>query len=190
MRLALRACVPAGFHALQMKTLHSGPPSIYSLYLETSAPTPCGTPPLAGPQWTVRNHPDLPYVISHTLGELHNKSSTISPPDVDTRAQASPPARSIKRYLLKRCVQYCGIPGIRHFQTALAALERLTGSQHGSSSSDSLRLRILIPPPSSLLPPKPYPATPPTPLPPPPRRSILKVLAVERATMSSEANHI
>lgn len=84
------------------------PPPLYSLYLKTSAPTPlqpqpCGTPPLAGPLWTMRNHPDLPYVISHTLGELHNKSSTISPPDVDTRAQASPPARSIKRYLLKRC---------------------------------------------------------------------------------------
>lgn len=172
MRLALRACLRAcGIP----RTANEDPsfwaplpPSIYSLYLETSAPTPCGTPPLAGPLWTVRNHPDLPYVISHTLGELHNKSSTISPPDVDTRAQASPPARSIKRYLLKRCVQYCGIPGIRHFQTALAALERLTGSQHGSSSSDRLRLRILIPPPSSLLPPKPYPATPPTPLPPSP----------------------
>lgn len=98
-RPCVRACVPAGFPP---------PAPLYSLYLETSAPTPlqpqpCGTPPLAGPLWTARNHPDLPYVISHTLGELHNKSSTISPPDVDSRAQASPPARSIKRYLLKRC---------------------------------------------------------------------------------------
>lgn len=80
----------------------------FSLYLETSAPMllqpqPCGTPLLAGPLWTMRNHPDLPYVISHTLGELHNKSSTISPPDVDTGAQASPPAPSIKHYLLKHC---------------------------------------------------------------------------------------
>lgn len=79
------------------------------LYLETSAPMllqpqPCGTPLLTGPLWTMRNHPDLPYVISYTLGELHNKSSTISPPDVDTGAQASSLAPSIRLgYLLKRC---------------------------------------------------------------------------------------
>lgn len=74
-----------------------------------------------------------------------------------------------------RSVQYRGIPGIRCFQTAFAALEQLTISQHGSSSPDRLWLRILI----SLLAVS-------LPL----RQSILNVLALERATMSSAANHI
>ncbi len=74
-----------------------------------------------------------------------------------------------------RSVQYCGIPGIRRFQTAFAALEQLTISQHGSSSPDRLWLRILI-----------YLLAVSLPL----RQSILNVLAVGRATMSSAANHI
>ena len=74
-----------------------------------------------------------------------------------------------------RTVQYCGIPGTGYFQTAFAALQQLTISQHGSSSPDRLWLRILI----SLLAVS-------LPL----RQSILNVLAAERATMSSVANHI
>lgn len=82
---------------------------------------------------------------------------------------------SIKHYLFEELFNIAGFPAFGTSQTALAASDQLTASQHGSSSPDRLWLRILISTLAASL---------------PLRQSILNVLAAERATMSSAANHI
>lgn len=121
----------------------------------------------------MRNHPDFGLYNLSSL-EISTTNLQQAPCLIQTLDITHRPAWELS-IAFWRSVQYRGIPGIRCFQTAFATLEQLTISQHGSSSPDRLWLRILIAPQAVSL---------------PLRQSILNVLAVERATMSSAANHI
>lgn len=173
-----------GIHICKWSHLNLGPfPHVsqrtpYSLFRAPLWHQPYGGKALwgFGLKWFTIDYKESSWFALYNLSSLEISTTNLqqAPCLIQALSRTHHPAWALS-ITFWRSVQYCGIPGIRCFQTAFAALEQLTISQHGFSSPDRLWLRILISLQAVSL---------------SLRQSILNVLAVERATMSSAANHI
>lgn len=138
---------------MQMKPLKSGSFPLYLkghpfLYLEHHFDiSPTEARPLwgFGLKWCTIEYKESSRFALYNLSSLEISTANLqqAPCLMQTLSVTYRPAWALSITFWRR-VQYRGIPGIRCFQTAFAALEQLTISQHGSSSPDRLWLRILI----------------------------------------------